>query len=112
MLNINKQEEIKRNIKTLFHMATLCKYSSKKITEEYFKIKEKYPKRITTYEKFYFKGIYETLRENFENENIVFCHELKNDEILIAKSHKRYDEIVGDGLYYKDCKTVYFKSEK
>ena len=111
MINVHKKQQIKREISTLFHMAKLCKYSSKKIKEEYFKIKDKFPKKIANYEIFYFNGIYETYKSFFESENIIFCHVLKNGEILEAKTHKRYDEIMSNGLYFKDCETVYFKSE-
>ena len=108
MLKVNQMNMIKREISTMFFLAKLSKYSSKKINEEYFKIRDKFPKKITTYEIFYLKGIFETYKSFFESENIIFCHVLKSGEIIEAKKHNRYDEIVSDGLYFKDCSTVYF----
>ena len=112
MLSTKREYEVKSKIRQLFNFASLCKYPSYKITTEWLKIYDNLPKSCTIRQQYYFKGIYETHRLFFERDNIIFCHVLKNGEIIQAKTHNRYSEIVSDGLYYRDTYEDYFLSKR
>jgi hypothetical protein len=116
MLSIGKTNSIKSTIKQAFHFAYYSCDNSIEINQRMQDIKNKYPKSITVYEKFYFKGIIDTLMEQFKENNLEFCYEIDGEIYSTHKDSNKpritdYSKINSDttnGFYYKHNKTPFF----
>jgi hypothetical protein len=115
MLSINKFNEIKRNIKFRFKCHYYgCLSHSEQLEDLEKEIYSKYPKSITNYERWYFKGMVELLQEQYYC-NLEFCYRINGELYSTHKeSNKKkireigYDMITSEtenGFFYKHNNT-------
>lgn len=119
MLSISKSSEIKSEIKQIFKFAYYSCDSQKELLDRIEGIYAKYPKSITNYERWYFKGMIELLREQFEKDNLEFCYKVGDK---LYSTHKEtfkdrlvdydicYDSEAKNGFYYKHNNTPFYET--
>ena len=94
MLSITRTKQIKMQIRQAFKFAYYSSDTNQELNSRLEKIISQYPKSITNYERWYFKGIFELLRDQYMEEHFDFCYEVEGKLYKVRKQLFKDDAII------------------